>query len=512
MDDTPTAGLELSLKNATKRFGPVVAVAGLDVTLVPGRIHALIGENGAGKSTALKMLAGYLAPTSGDVIVDGRPLSPATPQEAMRRGVGMVHQHFMLVEPLSALENLVLGREPVRGLRLDLKRARRDAEALAEETGLGVPLDAPVRELSVGERQRLEILRVLYRGARAVLLDEPTAVLSPVEVDELYRTLGQLKARGTTLAVVTHRLDEVVRFCDDVTVMRRGEQILSEPKPDDEPGLSDRLTRAIMGRDVAEAAEPPPLEAEAAVQLALEEVTVLRPDGRPALSELSLEVRAGEVVGVAGVEGNGQSELAKTLAGLLAVHAGRIRLKGEPLTELGHDAAARVRKLRAAGLVVIHEDRHHDEMILGATIAENLVLGDLKGLDREAEAKAVERRFARFDVYPPDPNRLGGELSGGNQQKVVMARRLDRPLGVLVAAQPTRGVDVGTARTIQHAIAEVAAGGAAVIVISADLHELRSLSHRLVVLRKGQIVAEFPPDVGDAEIGQAMLGHEEGAA
>lgn len=511
MDATPTEGLELSLHGATKRFGPVVAVAGLDVTLTPGRIHALIGENGAGKSTALKMLAGYLEPTAGEVRVDGRALTPATPQEAMRRGVGMVHQHFMLVEPLSALENLVLGREPVRGLRLDLKRARRKAEALAEETGLGVPLDVPVRELSVGERQRLEILRVLYRGARAVLLDEPTAVLSPVEVDDLYRTLGQLKERGTTLAVVTHRLDEVVRFCDDVTVMRRGEQVLSEPKPGDEPRLADRLTRAIMGREVAEAAEPPPLEQEASVQLALDRVTVLRPDGRPALSELSLEVRAGEVVGVAGVEGNGQSELAKTLAGLLPVEAGTIRLKGKAVPE-GSVAAARVRRLRRAGLVVVHEDRHHDEMILGASIAENLILGDLEGLSREAEYEAVNRRFARFDVYPPDPSRLGGELSGGNQQKVVMARSLDRPLSVLVAAQPTRGVDVGTARTIQHAIADVAAEGAAVIVISADLHELRALSHRLLVLRKGQIVAEFAPDAGDAEIGHAMLGHEEGAA
>ncbi|MEM6786999.1 MAG: ATP-binding cassette domain-containing protein [Myxococcota bacterium] len=501
------AGPPLSLRAATKRYGSVTAVAGLDLDLLPGRIHALVGENGAGKSTALKMLAGYVTPTSGDVYVDGRPLTPLSPRRAMSLGVGMVHQHFMLVPPLSGLENLVLGCEPTRaGGRLDLERARREAEALQVETGLTVPLDPPVRNLSVGEQQRLEILRVLYRGARAILLDEPTAVLSPVEVEELYRTLGRIRDRGATIAVVTHRLDEVVRFCDELTVMRRGRRALSEMKRIDEPGLADRLTRAIMGHEVAPPAVPSAVSDDAPVGLAVVEATALRPDGRRGLDRLSCRVRAGEIVGIAGVEGNGQTELARALAGLMPLASGWVELRGKRLDHGTGDPARAVQRRRDAGLVVVHEDRHRDEMILETSVAENLVLGDLGRLP-DAEPDTVARRFGIFDVRPPDPEQLGGALSGGNQQKVVMARHLDRPLVALVAAQPTRGVDIGTARIIRAALAERAAAGAAVVVISADLNELRGLSHRLLVLRQGRIVAELPPTASEQTIGQAMLGH-----
>lgn len=511
--DEPTRGPRLTLADASRRFGDVIAVRNMTVSLEPGRIHGLIGENGAGKSTALKMMAGQLEPSTGRVLVDGDVLAPHNAQEAFARGIGMVHQHFMLVDTFTAIENLVLGSEPVVSGRLDLGSARRRAEQIAEETGLHVDLDAITEHLAVGERQRLEILRVLYRGARALLLDEPTAVLSPVEVDELYKTLRSLADDGATIAVVTHRLDEVVRYCDEVTVMRRGERVMSEKLPEDGgAALQDRLTTAVMGREAPSAASPPALAETSEVVLAIEALRVSRPDGRAALDGIDLQVRAGEVIGVAGIEGNGQSELSRALAGLEPLSGGRVVLNGEPLhvpskrpgrllPERGHDVV----RARDRGLIVVHEDRHRDEMVMGATIADNLVLGDLGHV---AEERAAKERLDRFDVQPADPRRLGSELSGGNQQKVVMARALDRELVALVLAQPTRGVDVGTARTIHRAVAVAAESGTAVILISADLNELRSLSHRIVVLRRGQLVAELPPEASDDEIGRAMLGGE----
>ncbi len=503
-------GPRIELTAATRRFGPLVAVRSLDLTLVPGVIHALVGENGAGKSTALKLMAGLLAPSEGGVSIDGQPLTPATPHEAGRRGVGMVHQHFMLVLRMTGLDNLLLGAELSSGGigrwlgRLDREAARRRAEAIAEDTGLAVDLTRPVEQLSVGERQRLEILRVLFRGARGLLLDEPTAVLSPIEVGELYATLRKLADDGSTVAVVTHRLDEVVRYCDRVTVMRRGAGVLEQPIERDAAGLERHLTRAIMGGDVPPPATPPTVLADSPVMLAVEGVRVQHHGGTPRLDDLNLTVRAGEVVGVAGVEGNGQRELARMLAGLEEVAQGTVRLDGTPLDDGARPPSARVAARRAGGLVVVHEDRHRDELMADATVADNLVIGDLGGLTDEAAA--VARRLDRFDVQPREPERLASELSGGNQQKLVMARALDRQTRVLVLAQPTRGVDVGTARTIQHAIAAAAAEGAAVLVISADLVELKSLCHRLVVLRKGRVVATFPPGATDEAIGRAMLG------
>ncbi|HZO16077.1 MAG TPA: ATP-binding cassette domain-containing protein, partial [Polyangiaceae bacterium] len=389
------------------------------------------------------------------------------------------------------------------------------ARTLGRETGLEVDLERLTSELSVGERQRLEILRVLYRGARAILLDEPTAVLSPVEVDELYRTLRRLAEQGSTVAVVTHRLDEVVRYADDVTVMRRGRHVHGEAieeRKDEE--LPHRLTRAIMGGEVPAPTEPPPLDKDAGEVLAAVGLRVRRPNGSVALDDLSIAVRAGEVVGVAGVEGNGQRELVRAFAGLETLDAGEVRLRGEHLFGAHRpraDHSAFVHMAVARGLVVVHEDRHRDELLLEASVADNLVLGDLGTLTDES--RTATARFGRFDVQPADPERIAGELSGGNQQKVVMARAFDRSLRALVLAQPTRGVDVGTARTIQRAITDAAAEGAAVLVISADLHELRALAHRIVVLRRGRIVADLDPSASDEVIGRAMLGtSERGAA
>jgi simple sugar transport system ATP-binding protein len=498
-------GPRLEIAAASRRFGDFVAVDGASVEIAPGEIHAVIGENGAGKSTLLKMAAGVLAPSSGEVRVDGQRLAPATPAEAIRRGVGMVHQHFMLVGAFRAVENVILGGEPTSSLgRLDLGAATTRARAIMESAGLVVPLDARTSTLTVGERQRLEILRVLYRGARALLLDEPTAVLSPLEAVELYATLRKLAGGGASIAVVTHRLDEVSRFADRVTVMRHGQVVLSQPQDRGSPLSTDELTRAIMGGAPPPPFAPPALPADAPVVLAVEGLALQSADGRPLLDGLDLTVRAGEIVGVAGVEGNGQRELVRALAGLTPKATGRVTVAGHDLAE------ASVRERRPV-LGVVHEDRHADGLLLDASVGDNLVLGDLGDPGPFDEAATISRRIEAFGVSPKDAERLAGELSGGNQQKIVMARALDRlrkpgTKAAAVLAQPTRGVDVGAASVIYQAIGAAAAAGIAVLVLSADLAELRRLSHRIVVMRRGKIVASLPSTASETEIGRAMLG------
>jgi simple sugar transport system ATP-binding protein len=499
----------LELAAVSRRFGDFVAVDGAGVVIGPGAIHAVVGENGAGKSTLLKMAAGVIPPSAGEVRVDGRPLAPATPAEAIRRGVGMVHQHFMLVGAFRAVENVILGGEPTLSFgRIDGATAEARAREIMDRAGLTVPLDAITSTLTVGERQRLEILRVLYRGARALLLDEPTAVLSPIEAEELYGTLRTLADGGASIAVVTHRLDEVSRFADHVTVMRRGRVVLSRPQGRAAPLSTEELTRAIMGGAPPPPFAPPPLPEAAPPLLEVQGLSLWGADGRAVLDGVDLSVRAGEIVGVAGVEGNGQRELVETLAGLAPQALGRIAVAGRDLSS----ASVRARR---PSLGVVHEDRHADGILLDASVGDNLVLGDLGDLGAQGEAATIARRLDAFGVEPRDPERLAGELSGGNQQKIVMARALDRirergGRAAAVLAQPTRGVDVGAAAVIHQAIGAAAAAGIAVLVVSADLAELRSLSHRIVVMRRGKIVAALPREASETEIGRAMLGVEAG--
>ncbi|APR81077.1 Nucleoside ABC transporter, ATP-binding protein [Minicystis rosea] len=497
-------GPVLDLEGVSRRIGDCVAVDDARVTLRPGMIHAIVGENGAGKSTLMKMAAGVVPPTGGVVKIDGRPLDPATPAEAIRRGVGMVHQHFMLVGAFRAIENVILGGEPTTSLgRLDLVKATARAREIMESAGLTVPLDAPTASLTVGERQRLEILRVLYRGARALLLDEPTAVLSPLEAEDLYTTLRRLADGGATIAVVTHRLDEITRHADHVTVMRRGHVVFSTPQDRGAPLSTDELTRAIMGGEPPPPFAPPKLADDAATVLALKGVALADESGRALLDGIDLTVRAGEIVGVAGIEGNGQRELVRVIAGLEARAIGQVIVAGQDVS------TAKVRARRAL-LGVVHEDRHAEGLLLDATVADNLVLGDLGDGDLD-EAATVARRMDAFSVQPPDPSLPSGALSGGNQQKIVIARALDRlrhagAKAAAVLAQPTRGVDVGAAAIIHRAIGTAAAAGMAVLVISADLGELRRLSHRIVVMRHGKIVGSLPREASETEIGKAMLG------
>ncbi len=502
-------GPVIQLASVTRRIGDCVAVDRADLDLVPGEIHAVVGENGAGKSTLMKMAAGVAAPTAGRVLVDGALLTPATPAEAIRRGIGMVHQHFMLIGAFPAIENVILGSEPVRaGGRLDLDSARSRAEAIMESAGLRVPLDALTDTLTVGERQRLEILRVLYRGAKALLLDEPTAVLSPLEADELYATLRALAEGGSTVAVVTHRLDEVSRFADRVTVMRRGRVVLSRAFTRGTDS-SDELTRAIMGGEPPPPFALPALPADAPTVLAIAQLSLTDVGGQRRLAGVDLSVRAGEIVGVAGVEGNGQRELVRAIAGLEPRASGTIEIAGRDLA--GSDVRA-----RRPVLGVVHEDRQIEGLLLDATTGDNLILGDLGDQSDApagfAEGATISRRIERFRIHPADSTRLAGELSGGNQQKIVLARALDRlkqgERAAVVLAQPTRGVDVGAAAAIHAAIGEAAAAGLAVLVVSADLAELRRLSHRIVVMRRGALVKSLPPEASEAEIGRAMLGME----
>jgi simple sugar transport system ATP-binding protein len=525
-------GPVLKLDHVTKRFGACAAVLDASITIEPGFIHAIIGENGAGKSTLLKLAAGALAPTGGSVLVDNSPLEPATPAEAARRGVGMVHQHFMLVGAFTAIENLVLGSEPtLAGGRIDWAAAEARARGMMKSAGLKVPLDVKTDALTVGERQRLEILRVLFRGARAILLDEPTAVLSPIEAEELYGMLRHLAETGSTIAVVTHRLDEVVRFADRVTVMRRGSVVLSKTlktgtakasKPPEGPprAVENELTAAIMGGEPPPIVAPPTLVEKAIVVLEAKGLSLEDPEGRKLLDGIDLSVRSGEIVGIAGIEGNGQRELVRVLAGLEPTATGSVSVLGKVISGEPHRGEQEARARRPY-LGIVHEDRQIDGLVLDASVGENLILGDLGDAQEEGaeegasfdEAAVVARRIERFQIRPPDAGKLARELSGGNQQKLVVARALDRIArrrgeAAAILAQPTRGVDVGAAAVIHAAISSAVAAGLAVIVVSADLAEMRLLCHRILVLRGGRIVASLPPHASDAAIGRAMLGEE----
>jgi general nucleoside transport system ATP-binding protein len=484
--------IELEARAVSRAFGERVAVRGASIRLRPGTLHAVVGENGAGKSTLLKMLAGAVRPSAGEVLVGGRPLAPFDVREAIARGVGLVYQHFALVPGLTALENLMLGDEPAGPfgiLRPEDLRAR--VEDVERRTGMSVPLDVRVSRLGVGERQRLEIVRVLVRGAKALLLDEPTAVLTPGESDALYALLRSLVRSGSTVAVVTHHLEEVVAHADEVTVMRRGEIVHHAPASSADV---DTLARIALG-EIMPASPMPPVAASAVARLSIEGLSSSGAAGRP-LDAFSVTLREGEIVGIAGVDGNGQDALVLGLAGLVPA-SGKIVLGA-------HDLSTRsVADRRRLGLETVHADRHRHSLVLGATVGENLVLGDLGVPD---ERSLIAKRLAASRVDPPDASALAGSLSGGNQQKLVMARALDREPKALVLAHPTRGVDAGAAAFLRTRIREAAAASCAVLLVSGDLAELRALSHRLLVLFGGKVVAELPADAPEDVLGRAMLG------
>jgi ABC-type uncharacterized transport system ATPase subunit len=493
--------------HVSKRFGACVAYRDVSLSVMRGEVHAVIGENGAGKSTLMRALYGMQPPDSGAVRIGGEVIARPSVAAAIARKVGMVHQHFMLVPTLTAAENVVLGREPWLGPFIDVKRAEREIGELSERFGLRVEPRRLVSSLSVGEAQRVEIVKVLWRGADVLILDEPTAVLTPPEVAELFDVLRGLVADGKTVILVTHKLDEVLALATRVTVMRRGEVVASL---DPLASSAGELARAMVGRDLAAAPPRPIFMGESRERLRVEHLTVTRDDGTRALDDVSLSVRGGEILGVAGVEGNGQSELALAIAG---VAPAGMRLRSGRILVDGHDVTHKsVRARQTLGVAHVPEDRLARGVILDFSVADNVRLGrdELDGARLVADTRRI---IERLDVRPPEPRAPMSSLSGGNQQKVVVGRELLRELSVLVCAQPTRGVDVGAVERIHAELAHARVAGKAVLLVSADLDELLALSDRIGVLYRGRVagcVDNLPERRSEvrSELASLMLGAE----
>jgi ABC-type uncharacterized transport system ATPase subunit len=478
--------MKLELRGITKVFGSLVANDHIDLVVEPGEIHALLGENGAGKSTLMNVLYGLYDPDDGQILLDDRPVTFAGPGDAVAAGIGMVHQHFMLVPVFTVAESVALGYEPAgRGGVLDLDRARQRVAEISERFGFHVDPDALVEDLPVGVQQRVEIIKALSRDARVLILDEPTAVLTPQETDELISIMGELKDAGTSIVFITHKLREVRAIADRITVIRRG-KVVGQASPS---SSETELASMMVGRSVSLAVDKSPAEPGAAA-FQVTDLTVLSPTGAPVVDRVSFDVRSGEILCIAGVQGNGQTELAEAILGLQEAAAGSIVLDGEDLRGSG------VRERLRAGIGFVPEDRSTDGAIASFTIAENLVL-DLyntpefaRGVNmRPAKVQAnAERRTQEFDVRLTDVKDPISTLSGGNAQKVVLARELSRPLRLLVASQPTRGLDVGSIEFVHRRVVAERDNGTPVIIVSTELDEVIALADRVAVMYRGRVV------------------------
>jgi general nucleoside transport system ATP-binding protein len=498
--DTPA----VELRGITKIFPGVIANSDVNLVVTPGTVHAVVGENGAGKSTLMKTLYGMHRPDEGQVFVDGKEVKFHSPSDAIAQGIGMVHQHFKLADNLTVLENVVLGSEPRRGLRLDFAEASRRILEISDRYGLGVRPEVMVESLGVGDRQRVEILKVLFRGARTLILDEPTAVLVPQEVDELFAALEELTSQGMSIIFISHKLDEVLKVADDITVMRRGTTVASV-KPDQV--TSRQLAELMVGSEL-----PSPQAGESTVQdeelLSVTDLT-LEQDGRLLLDGITLRIRRGEVLGIAGVEGNGQSELVEAIMGMRHATSGGIALRGQDISHWS------TRARREAGMAYIAEDRIRHGLLLESPLWENRMLGhqtkkpNVKGLliDRKGARADTQRIVEEYDVRTPGIDVLASALSGGNQQKLIVGREMSGEPIVLIASHPTRGVDVGAQAAIWDQLRVARAQGLAVLLISADLDELIGLSDSLKVILRGRIVADVDPsNTSPEELGSAMTG------
>jgi general nucleoside transport system ATP-binding protein len=501
----------LEMRGVTKRFGPVTANDDISLVLRRGEILGLLGENGAGKSTLMKILYGLYSPDSGEIFVDGERVEIRDPKDAVERGIGMVHQHFTLIPRLTVAENIVLGAEPRKGVTLDLEGAVRATEELSKRYGLKVDPRARVANLSVGVQQRVEILKTLYREARILVLDEPTAVLTPQETEDLFGVLKELVADGLSIIFITHKLGELLGVGDRITIIRDGRVVDTADAAKTNEG---ELARLMVGREVLLRVEKEETKAGYETRLAAEGLVVLSHTGARAVSGVNLSVRSGEILGVAGVDGNGQTELAEALAGTRPVESGRVYLDGEDVTALGADAR------QERGLAYVPEDRGAKGLVQDFALYENNVL---KTYDEPPYSrwgwifpKIMRRRAAvtlrDYDVRPPDPDARASSLSGGNQQKAVLARELSGDPGIIIASQPTRGVDVGAIEFIHQQLLEQRSEGKAILLISLELEEIRSLSDRIVVIYAGRIVGEVGPDATDEQLGLLMAGREEKSA
>jgi ABC-type uncharacterized transport system ATPase subunit len=494
----------LELKGITKSFPGVVANDHVDFELANREVHALLGENGAGKSTLMNILYGLYHPDEGEIRLRGKSVRIHSPREAIDLGIGMVHQHFMLIPVMTVAENIVLHAEPHKGPFLDIEQANERVRELSKQFGLAVRPEAVVESVSVGMQQRVEILKALYRGAEILILDEPTAVLTPQEAQELFEILESLKAEGKSIIFISHKLNEVLEVAERITVLRRGKTVETVPR---EGATEEGLAKLMVGRDVLLRVDKKPAEPKDAL-LRVENLRVCDDRGLETCRGLSFEVHAGEIVGIAGVDGNGQSELIDAITGLRRPESGRILVADSDLTW------GSSRECLDAGVGHIPEDRQQRGLVLDFTLAENLALHDYRA---EPDSKygwlfpkrlidRARKLLKEFDVRGGGPQTLASALSGGNQQKVVVAREIARNPRVLVAAQPTRGLDVGAIEFVHRRLVEERGEDRAILLVSFELDEILSLSDRILVIYEGQIVAEFSPDVSEEEIGMAMLG------
>ena len=514
LDSAGTPAIRMS--GIDKSFGPIRANRGASLEVMPGEIHALVGENGAGKSTLMRILGGLMKPDAGHVEVNGRDVTGWSTNDAIAAGIGVVHQHFMLVPTLNVAENLVLGCEPkTRGIVLDARRAADDVRKLSNDTGLVMAPDRLISDLSVGEAQRVEILKVLFRGARILVLDEPTAVLSPPEVRELWTVLRRLRDNGDTIVLITHRLDEVVELSDTITVMRAGQTVARIKTAETTPA---EIARLMVGREVSLSAgkrvQPRAQTGPRPDQgLEVRNLSVMDSRGIRVIDGVSFSVKPGEILGIAGVEGNGQTELIEAIAGLRQVFAGDILIDGVDVTR------RTVAQRHAAGLSHIPEDRHRRGLILEYTVADNLILGGQKQfsrrgiIDRDRVGQNATQEISAFDIRPPNPILAARALSGGNQQKVVVAREMSRGFSVLLASQPTRGVDVGAIELIHQQLLEARAHDKAILLVSAELNEVLALSDRIAVMYRGKFAVVMPSAEASEEVlGEYMIGTKKGTA
>ncbi|MFD1991350.1 ABC transporter ATP-binding protein [Paenibacillus nicotianae] len=495
----------VELKQITKVFPGIIANDSISFKLHKGEIHALLGENGAGKSTLMNIVFGLYQPEEGSIEVNGEPVIIDSPNRAIELGIGMVHQHFKLVQPFTVTENIILGSEPKKGTRINYKKATEEIRQLSEQYGLQVNPNAKIHDISVGMQQRVEILKTLYRGAEILIFDEPTAVLTPQEISELMEIMKRLVAEGKSIILITHKLKEIMQIADNVTIIRRGKVIDTVKKSETTP---QELAEKMVGRNVTFKVDKKPAE-PGAVVLQMENIISNNKEGAAILQGLNLQVRAGEILGIAGVDGNGQSELIEALTGLRHVDGGTVKLLGKDITNLSP------RKITESGVSHIPEDRHKHGLVLDFSVSENMVLETYykppfnKGgfLNFDAIDKHATRLVERFDVRTPSIGTHARSLSGGNQQKAIIAREIDKNPTLMIAAQPTRGLDVGAIEFVQQQLIAQRDQGKAVLLISFELDEIINVSDRIAVIYEGQIVGEVLPEkTNDQELGLMMAG------
>ena len=497
--------MALELRGITKRFPGVLANDDVSISVEPGEVVALLGENGAGKTTLMNILYGLYRPDSGSVFVDGDEMNLDSPKDAIAAGIGMVHQHFMLVPVFSVTENVILGQEPTGALgAIQADEARESVKAISDRYGLEVDPDATIEDLPVGVQQRVEIIKVLNREAKYVVFDEPTAVLTPQEVEEFFEILRGLQADGKGIIFITHKLGEALDVADRVAVMRQGKKV-AEAKPGEIN--EQQIAELMVGRPV-ELTVPKDTSHPGATVLSVTDLVVLDDRDQRAVNGISFEVKAGEIVGIAGVQGNGQTELIEAITGMRPVHGGSIMFEQTDVTDY------RPRQLHKLGVSHIPEDRQHSGLVLGFTVAENMVLDSYYqeeyspgiAMDWKTVHETSTRLVEQYDVRTPGVDIPVSSLSGGNQQKVIVAREFEREVRLLIAAQPTRGIDVGSIEYIHSQIVAQRDAGTAVLVVSSELDEVTALADRILVMYHGRIAAEFPPDAPVTDIGLAMLG------